>query len=40
MLDGVPVGDHSRRSAQEMVARARTFKLQARQETQETLLVS
>ncbi len=39
MLDGVPVGDHSRRSAQEMIARARTFKLQARQEAQETLVV-
>jgi DNA repair protein RecN (Recombination protein N) len=40
MLDGVPVSDHSRHSAREMVERARTFKLQARQETQETLLVS
>ena len=32
MLDGVPVSDHSRRSAQEMIERARAFKLQARQE--------
>jgi DNA repair protein RecN (Recombination protein N) len=39
MLNGVPVSDHSRRSAQEMIARARAFKLQARQEAQETLLV-
>ena len=39
MLDGVPVGDHSRRSAQEMVGRARAFKLQARHEAQETLVV-
>jgi DNA repair protein RecN (Recombination protein N) len=40
MLDGVPVSDHSRHSAREMVERARTYKLQARQESQETLLVS
>jgi DNA repair protein RecN (Recombination protein N) len=40
MLDGVPVSDHSRRSAQEMVGRAHAFKLQARQDTQETLVVS
>ena len=39
MLDGVPVSDHSRRSAQEMVGRAHAFKLQARRDTQETLLV-
>ncbi|MEO7913459.1 MAG: DNA repair protein RecN [Roseiflexaceae bacterium] len=39
MLDGVPVSDHSRRSAQEMVGRAHAFKLQARQDTQESLLV-
>lgn len=39
MLDGVPVSDHSRRSAQEMVGRAHAFKLQARRATQETLLV-
>jgi DNA repair protein RecN (Recombination protein N) len=32
MLDGVPVSDHSRRSAQEMIERARAFKAQARQE--------
>jgi DNA repair protein RecN (Recombination protein N) len=40
MLDGVPVSDHSRRSAQEMIGRAQAFKLQARQDTQETLVVS
>jgi DNA repair protein RecN (Recombination protein N) len=40
MLDGVPVSDHSRRSAQEMIERAHAFKLQARQDTQETLVVS
>jgi DNA repair protein RecN (Recombination protein N) len=40
MLDGVPVSDHSRRSAQEMIERARAFKLQSRQEAQETLLVN
>ena len=34
MLDGVPVSDHSRRSAQEMLERARAFKLKARQEAQ------
>ena len=39
MLDGVPVSDHSRRSAQEMIERASAFKLQVRQESQETLLV-
>ncbi len=39
MLDGVPVSDHSRRSAQEMLDRARAFKLRARRESQETLLV-
>ncbi|HEU5098050.1 MAG TPA: DNA repair protein RecN [Roseiflexaceae bacterium] len=38
MLDGVPVSDHSRRSAQEMVERARAFKLQSRQETQAVLV--
>ena len=40
MLDGVPVSDHSRRSAQEMVARARAFKLQATQEVQQAVLSS
>ncbi len=39
MLDGVPVSDHSRHSAREMIERASVFKLQARQESQETLLV-
>ncbi len=39
MLDGVPVSDHSRRSAQEMVERARAFKAHARQNAQ-TLLVN
>jgi len=38
MLDGVPVSDHSRHSAREMVERARTFKLQARQEAQPLLV--
>ncbi len=40
MLDGVPVSDHSRRSAQEMVGRAHAFKLQARQEAQPLLVNS
>jgi DNA repair protein RecN (Recombination protein N) len=40
MLDGVPVSDHSRRSAQEMIDRAAMFKSQARQGVQETLLVN
>jgi DNA repair protein RecN (Recombination protein N) len=40
MLDGVPVSEHSRRSAQEMIERASAFKSQARQETQQPLLVS
>ena len=39
MLDGIPISDHSRRSAQEMLDRAQAFKLQASQEMQETLLV-
>ena len=39
MLDGVPVSDHSRHSAQEMIERASAFKLQSRQEAQETLVV-
>jgi DNA repair protein RecN (Recombination protein N) len=40
MLDGVPVSDHSRRSAQEMIERARAFKVQARQEAQPLLVHS
>ena len=40
MLDGVPVSDHSRRSAQEMIERARAFKLQIRQEAQPLLVNS
>jgi DNA repair protein RecN (Recombination protein N) len=40
MLDGVPVSDHSRRSAQEMIERARTFKFQIRQEAQPLLVNS
>jgi DNA repair protein RecN (Recombination protein N) len=39
MLDGVPVSDHSRRSAEEMIGRAHAFKHQARQDAQETLAV-
>jgi DNA repair protein RecN (Recombination protein N) len=38
MLDGVPVSDHSRRSAQEMIERARAFKTQARQNDQPLLV--
>jgi DNA repair protein RecN (Recombination protein N) len=40
MLDGIPVSDHSRRSAQEMIGRAHAFKLQARQEAQLLLVNS
>jgi DNA repair protein RecN (Recombination protein N) len=40
MLDGTPISDHSRRSAQEMLERAGTFKVQIRQETQQAMLVS
>jgi DNA repair protein RecN (Recombination protein N) len=40
MLDGVPVSDHSRRSAQEMIERARAFKHQATQEVQHAILSS
>jgi DNA repair protein RecN (Recombination protein N) len=40
MLDGVPVSDHSRRSAQEMIGRAHAFKFQARQEAQPLLVNS
>jgi DNA repair protein RecN (Recombination protein N) len=37
MLDGVPVSDHSRHSAREMVDRAVAFKSQARQEIEQTV---
>jgi DNA repair protein RecN (Recombination protein N) len=40
MLDGAPVSDHSRRSAQEMIGRARAFKLQTQQEAQPLLVNS
>jgi DNA repair protein RecN (Recombination protein N) len=39
MLDGVPVSDHSRRSASEMIERATSFKSQARQEIEQAVLV-
>jgi len=32
MLDGTPISEHSRRSAQEMLERARAFKVHDRQE--------
>jgi DNA repair protein RecN (Recombination protein N) len=38
MLDGVPVSDHSRHSAQEMVERASAFKLQSRRNDQPLLV--
>ena len=40
MLDGTPIRDHSRRSAQDMIERATTFKVQTKQEMQQTILVS
>jgi DNA repair protein RecN (Recombination protein N) len=40
MLDGTPISDHSRRSAQEMIERASTFKIQASQEARETVLAN
>jgi DNA repair protein RecN (Recombination protein N) len=40
MLDGTPISDHSRRSAQEMLERAGTFKAQSKQEMQQAMLVS
>ena len=40
MLDGIPISDHSRRSAQEMLDRAQTFKIQINQEAQQAVLLS
>jgi DNA repair protein RecN (Recombination protein N) len=40
MLDGIPISDHSRRSAQEMLDRAQTFKIQINQEVQQAVLLS
>ena len=40
MLDGIPVSEHSRRSAQDMIERALAFKLNGSREVQQTLLAS
>ncbi|HEX9373653.1 MAG TPA: DNA repair protein RecN [Roseiflexaceae bacterium] len=39
MLDGIPISDHSRRSAREMIDRAAAFKSQAHQEIEPPVLV-
>ena len=39
MLDGVPVSEHSRHSAREMLERAAAFKRQARREIEQVELV-
>ena len=39
MLDGVPISDHSRRSAREMIDRAAAFKSQATRESEQVALV-
>jgi DNA repair protein RecN (Recombination protein N) len=39
MLDGVPISDHSRRSAREMIGRATAFKHQANREIEQAVLV-
>jgi DNA repair protein RecN (Recombination protein N) len=38
MLDGTPISEHSRRSAQEMLERAQTFKMNGSQASQEPAL--
>ncbi len=38
MLDGTPISEHSRRSAQEMLDRAQTFKMNGSQAPQEPAL--
>jgi DNA repair protein RecN (Recombination protein N) len=40
MHDGIPISDQSRRSAQEMLDRAQTFKIQINQEVQQAVLLS
>jgi DNA repair protein RecN (Recombination protein N) len=39
MLDGTPISEHSRRSAQEMIERAQLYKAGGNREVQQPLLV-